>query len=211
MSSGWLRYCSSEACSIAISSGAPVERLRSSNIVRHSYIGKRKACLRPVSLAIAALPQPLYETADAVSAVKSTVSVVASTGILLTLATSALPLQQSQKRTEARQTSNEEEAEGVKWGLMSVVSCLPLFNWLVCLLPSRKKLPQKRVLPELKARQESSDVACRRGSLQLLRTSRERVSTMSLQLCMLLHNSAQDFSRTGFPWGRLFLALRTSR
>lgn len=77
----------------------------------------------------------LYVVADALATLKTFTSVGAAVGILTALTWSSLPLLATPPDKEPPATSDEEEDEaGIKWGLMSVVSCLPLFNWLVRLI-----------------------------------------------------------------------------
>ena len=69
----------------------------------------------------------------------STVSLAIATEIGI----SALPLITGTAEAKVKKPSDEEdeEEEGIKWGVMTIVSCIPLLNWLVrtpaaCCLPS---------------------------------------------------------------------------
>lgn len=68
---------------------------------------------------------------DAVAVVKNVASLATGVGILAALGWSAIPVIPSPKGNDpSSKAVSEEDAEGVKWGLMSVISCLPIFNWL---------------------------------------------------------------------------------
>ena len=57
-----------------------------------------------------------------------------SLAIAAEISISALPLLTGTAETGVKQLSideDEEEEEGVKWGVMTIVSCIPLLNWLV--------------------------------------------------------------------------------
>lgn len=73
----------------------------------------------------------VFEVADVVSAGKTLIELGLGGGILAALSWSSLPLLSGKASSYVRKDVNEEDAIGIKWGVMSVLSFLPLFNWLV--------------------------------------------------------------------------------
>lgn len=74
----------------------------------------------------------IFEVADVISIGRDLLSLGTAAGITVALAWSSLPLMRASAGAKPDRTLDEEDAGGVKWGVMSVVSFLPLFNWLVC-------------------------------------------------------------------------------
>ena len=76
--------------------------------------------------------QQVFEAADAFSIIKSATDLAVGVGVLAALTYSVLPLIATNRdKNRENLAAKEEEAEEVKWGVMTLLSCLPLFNWLV--------------------------------------------------------------------------------
>lgn len=73
----------------------------------------------------------VFEVADVISIGKSLIGLGTGVSILAALTWSSLPLLSSSKEALSTRNADDEDAIGVKWGVMSVLSFIPLFNWLV--------------------------------------------------------------------------------
>ena len=74
----------------------------------------------------------MFEAADAFSLIKSATNLAVGVGVLAALTYSVLPLIATNRDNNKESlAAKEEEGDDVKWGVMTILSCLPLFNWLV--------------------------------------------------------------------------------
>ena len=73
----------------------------------------------------------VFEIADVLSVSSSVVGLGTAAGIVAALAWSTLPVIQSSSDSKLDRSLDKEDEGGIKWGVMSVLSFLPLFNWLV--------------------------------------------------------------------------------
>ena len=87
----------------------------------------KRACRRVI-----AYPElnEAFEIAGIVSVGTNILGLAAGVGIVTSLAWSTLPVLSAPKEASAGRSLGEEDAGGIKWGVMSVLSFLPLFNWL---------------------------------------------------------------------------------
>lgn len=79
--------------------------------------------------------QEVFQVAGIIEVGRGILGLGTGVGILAALTWSGLPvISASNKQKEQRNNVDDEDAIGVKWGVMTLLSFLPLFNWLVCLL-----------------------------------------------------------------------------
>lgn len=76
--------------------------------------------------------EEVFELAGVVEIGRDILGLGTGVGILAALAWSGLPVISASDKSKSRRSVDDEDAVGVKWGVMTVLSFLPLFNWLVC-------------------------------------------------------------------------------
>ena len=90
----------------------------------------------PRGCTCASLPQ--YELTEGIASLSNVFRVAEGIAILTALSYTALPLLKSRRTYEATPADDGLGTDEVRLGVMTVVSCLPLFNWLVSVLPEEK-------------------------------------------------------------------------
>ena len=80
--------------------------------------------------------QEVFEAAGVIEIGRGILGLGTGVGILAALTWSGLPVISASSGGKKRDNVDEEDAIGVKWGVMTVLSFLPLFNWLVRYLPT---------------------------------------------------------------------------
>lgn len=75
--------------------------------------------------------QEVFQVAGIIEVGRGILGLGTGVGILAALTWSGLPvISASNKQKEQRNNVDDEDAIGVKWGVMTLLSFLPLFNWL---------------------------------------------------------------------------------
>ena len=100
---------------------------KSSSRLCHRILKRKKSSLSAT--------QEMYEVAGVVEIGRNILGLGSGVGILAALAWSGLPVLSASSGQKKRRNVDDEDAIGVKWGVMTVLSFLPLFNWLVCYPP----------------------------------------------------------------------------
>ncbi len=78
-----------------------------------------------------ALPTPVYDVADSGNLFNTLFVGSVSLAIAVNIGISSLPLLTGAAQTSRGTTDDTDEEDGIKWGVMTILSCFPLLNWLV--------------------------------------------------------------------------------
>ncbi|BDA48034.1 hypothetical protein COCOBI_11-2910 [Coccomyxa sp. Obi] len=77
-----------------------------------------------------ALSTPVYDVADYGSLLSTLFVGSVSLAIAVNIGISSLPLLTGAAKTSTGPTVDTDEEDGIKWGVMTIISCFPLLNWL---------------------------------------------------------------------------------
>lgn len=77
-----------------------------------------------------ALPTPVHDIAETGSLYSTLFVSSVSLAIAVNIGISTLPLLTGAAKSRTRTVDDTDEEDGVKWGVMTIISCFPLLNWL---------------------------------------------------------------------------------
>ena len=115
-------------CSCRHAIAAQRSTLLSEQQKRHVLQRRRQTRKSAVSMT---LTTSAYELAESGSLLSTLFVGSVSLAIAVNIGISSLPLLTGAAKTSSATDDDNEEEDGVKWGVMSVISCIPSLNWLV--------------------------------------------------------------------------------
>ena len=110
----------------------PVAAVRVNNVLSTQQVLCRRQRRAHRSLIVpSAFPTPVYDVANSTNLLSTLFVGSVSLAIAVNIGISSLPLLTGATKTSRGTADDSDEEDGIKWGVMTILSCFPLLNWLV--------------------------------------------------------------------------------